>query len=516
MSKHLMAFIAILVVGSLAIIGYKFALPKLKEAWQTETSDAAATKGKLTIGVDGWIGYFPLCSPEMRRRMRARGYALTCDNDGGDYPARFKRLNEDELDFAVTTVDAYVLNGAAIDYPATMIAVIDESKGGDAIIARRSKIANLEALKRGPTVKIAFTPSSPSEHLLKSIGEHFDLPQFRDRNGAWRVPAEGSTDALEKLQKGKVDVAVLWEPDVSRALADPAYVKLIGTEDTEELIVDALLASRRVISEKPEAIQVLLEEYFQTLGHYRTDAAEMRADVAKYAKVEDEQIDAMLGGVAWADVADNGERWFGLTAGGAGAREALIDTINTTVDILLKAGDFSSNPLPGQDPYRLTNSQFVGALYKAANVSPGNAPSSGVASTAFEPLDAQGWSALREVGALKIEPIGFSRGTGTIDEQGATAIAVVAHTLGHYPKYRLQIKGHTGLGGDAGANLELSQRRAEAVMEALSSQFGVDPDRMQGLGFGSSQPLPREPDESDRSYAYRLPRVEFVLLADPR
>jgi outer membrane protein OmpA-like peptidoglycan-associated protein len=88
--------------------------------------------------------------------------------------------------------------------------------------------------------------------------------------------------------------------------------------------------------------------------------------------------------------------------------------------------------------------------------------------------------------------------------------------LGHYPKYRLQIKGHTGLGGDANANLELSQKRAEAVMETLSAQYGVDPDRMQGLGFGSSEPLPRDIGESERSYSYRLPRVEFVLLAERR
>jgi outer membrane protein OmpA-like peptidoglycan-associated protein/DNA-binding transcriptional LysR family regulator len=511
MSKHLKAFIAILVIGTLAIIAYKFALPKIKDAWQRQTSDAAATNGELKIGVDGWIGYFPLCSPEMRRRMHARGYGLTCDNDGGDYATRFKRLKEGELDFAVTTVDAYVLNGAPLDYPATLIAVIDESKGGDAIIARRSKIPNLEALKRGATVKIAFTPSSPSEHLLKSIGEHFDLPQFHNRNGAWRVPANGSTDALEKLQKGEVDVAVLWEPDVSKALADPAYVKLIGTEDTEELIVDALLASRSVVSDKSEAIKVLLEEYFQTLDHYRNDEAEMRSDVAKYAHVEDAQVDAMLGGVALADLADNGEHWFGLTPGGAGASEALIDTINGTADILIKAGDFSANPLPGQDPYRLINSQFIAALYVAPATGAATATAT---SPSFEPLDSAAWSQLQEVGALKIEPVSFSRGTATIDEEGAAAVASVARTLAHYPKYRLQIKGHTGVGGEDKANFELSQSRAEAVMDALSGQYGIDPDRMQGLGFGSSRPLPREADESDRSYAYRLPRVEFVLLTD--
>jgi outer membrane protein OmpA-like peptidoglycan-associated protein len=235
----------------------------------------------------------------------------------------------------------------------------------------------------------------------------------------------------------------------------------------------------------------------------------MRNEVAKYAKVEDAQIDPMLAGVAWADVVDNGEHWFAATPG-ASASEALIDTINSTVEILIKAGDFSSNPLPDQDPYRLINSQFIAALYKGH----GGTSARRAASPSFEPLDSQAWAQLPEVGALKIEPIGFSRGTAAIDEQGTSAIEAVAHTLAHYPKYRLLIKGNTGMGGDADANLDLSQRRAEAVMETLSGQYGIDPDRMQGVGYGSSRPLPREPDESDRSYAYRLPRVEFVLLAD--
>jgi hypothetical protein len=42
----------------------------------------------------------------------------------------------------------------------------------------------------------------------------------------------------------------------------------------------------------------------------------------------------------------------------------------------------------------------------------------------------------------------------------------------------------------------------------------MDADRIRALGFGSAQPLPRLPDESDRAYAYRLPRVEFALVSE--
>jgi outer membrane protein OmpA-like peptidoglycan-associated protein/DNA-binding transcriptional LysR family regulator len=515
MSVHLKAFILILFLGALGILGYKFALPHLQDAWQRKTSDAAATQGSLRIGVDSWIGYFPLCSSEMNKRVRAAGYAFRCDEDKGDYAARLKRLADGELDFAVATVDAYVLNGAPLDFPATIVAVIDESKGGDAIVARKSVVPNIDALKRASTAKIAFTPASPSEHLLKSIGAHFDLPQLAQRKGAWRVEADGSADALKKLQAGTVDVAVLWEPDVSKALSDGQYVKLIGTDDTEKLIVDVLLASRRTAQERPDAVQTLLAQYFDVLRGYSEDPAKLHADVAAKDGLPDAQIDAMLSGVRWAGLADNGSKWFGVSPSGLPSEEGLVEAIKGAVGVLIEAGDFSKNPLPEQDPYRLTNRSFIAARY-LEQLGSANSPARATEGLArpFPALDDGNWTRLKEIGTFKIEPIGFDRGTATLDEDSRSAMNGVAEKLSHYPNYRLVIKGHTGVGGDAGANLELSKRRAEAVLDYFTGTFHVDPNRIRAIGYGSTQPLPRLADESERAYAYRLPRVEFALVSE--
>ena len=56
---------------------------------QIDTTDARGTKGRIAIGVDNWVGYFPLCSDEMRKRMRTAGYVLQCEDDKADYPKRF-------------------------------------------------------------------------------------------------------------------------------------------------------------------------------------------------------------------------------------------------------------------------------------------------------------------------------------------------------------------------------------------------------------------------------------------
>lgn len=515
MSGHLKVFIAIVVLGALAIVGYRFARPFLTDAAQRQTSDAAATRGKASIGMDSWIGYFPLCSPQMERRMRVEGYVLRCEDDKADYATRFQRLANGELDFAVSTVDAWLLNGKAFDYPAAIVAVIDESKGGDAIVARRARVPDLDTLKRVSGSKIAFTPASPSEHLLKSIGVHFDLPQLRERRGAWRVEASGSSDALARLNRGEVDVAVLWEPDVSRALADPAYVKLIGSDDTEKLIVDVLLASRRVLQERPELVQAVLEQYFDSLLHYTEDSAALRKDAAAASGLPADQVEAMLGGVRWVSLNENGALWFGISPTGVPTDEGLIEAMRSATSVLIAAGDFSTDPIPDGDPYRLTNRQPLSALYlQGSGLAIAGTAVDGLART-FSALDDAGWARLREVGTLRIEPISFARGTANLDEQGVAALAAVAERLSHYPNYRLVVKGHTGIDGEARANLDLSQKRALAVVEHLIATYRMDQNRIRGLGFGGTQPLARREDESDRAFGYRLPRVELALVSEP-
>ena len=122
----------------------------------------AAHRGTLAVGTDNWIGYFPLCSTPMAKRMRKAGWVLRCENDNADYRARFQRLESGEIQFAVATVDSYLLSGAPLDFPGTIIAVIDESKGGDAIVARREVAASLDGLHQASEIEVAFTPASPS------------------------------------------------------------------------------------------------------------------------------------------------------------------------------------------------------------------------------------------------------------------------------------------------------------------------------------------------------------------
>jgi outer membrane protein OmpA-like peptidoglycan-associated protein len=63
-----------------------------------------------------------------------------------------------------------------------------------------------------------------------------------------------------------------------------------------------------------------------------------------------------------------------------------------------------------------------------------------------------------------------------------------ARVLNQYPQTTILISGHTDSRGSEEYNMRLSQRRAEAVRDALISR-GVDSRRLRAIGYGESQPI---------------------------
>ena len=517
MNKRLVGVFLLLVIGGLLLVGGKYVWVYLADKQQRTTSDAVRTKGKLRVAVDSWIGYFPLCSRDMKEEMHRSGYLLECVDDKADYKGRMQALAEGEYEFAVATVDSYLLNGRAHDYPGAVIAVLDESKGGDAIVARRDRVANLDAVRAASELRVAFTPDSPSHYLLKAAADHFDLPALLPVRSDLRLTTEGSEKALAKLLAGTTDIAVLWEPDVSRALADNRIVKLLGTEETERLIVDILIANRKYLQRQPEVVSLLLAGYFKVLKKFRDEPERLRQEVMTETGLNKEVAETMLKGVGWQSLIDNCEKWFGIAGPGGRAEERLIGVIDATVGILVNSGDFSESPIPDRDSYRLIKRSFLEELY-AGGVS-GFSKTAGFGrdgreQPAFPALDEAGWASLAEVGTLKLKPIIFQHGSSELDLLARTELDAAAEKLSHYPQFRVVGKGHTGTRGDARENLLLSQARAIGVAEYLQTRHGIEPARLHAVGFGGDKPLPVKDNEPPRAYQQRLLRVELVLVRE--
>lgn len=79
--------------------------------------------------------------------------------------------------------------------------------------------------------------------------------------------------------------------------------------------------------------------------------------------------------------------------------------------------------------------------------------------------------------------------------------------LKEYPEAKVIIEGHTDSDGDAAKNLDLSQRRADAVVAYMLAK-GISPERMTAVGFGMTKP--KVPNTSVVNKALNR-RVEIVV-----
>lgn len=76
------------------------------------------------------------------------------------------------------------------------------------------------------------------------------------------------------------------------------------------------------------------------------------------------------------------------------------------------------------------------------------------------------------------------------------------------PEYKLSIEGHTDNVGEDQANLSLSEKRATAVLNYLSSK-GISKERMTSKGFGETQPKALNDTEEGKAINRR---VEFNIV----
>lgn len=513
MNKHAKFALFVIIAGAIVIVAVKFLYPVFMKQQAYKTSDAGNVKGEIRIALDSWIGYFPLQSPVFKKAMRNEGYMIKVTDDNADYGARMEGLKKGDIDIAVATVDSYILSGAEQQFPATIIAILDESKGGDAIIANKDKLTGIDDFKKKSGYKVAFTPDSPSEHLLKSVGSHFGIDTFLDAGGTWAVESNGAEEAYKMLMSNKVDAAVVWEPYVSRAIADDSYIKILGTEDTEKLIVDILLINRKYAEKNPEITALLIENYFLALKFYNDNPDELKADIKSTLREKDKNIDSMLKGVKWINLFENAH-WFGLDDESGYTGDELSEVIESTIKILVENNDFPDNPLPNQDSYTIINSNFINVVYNKIHPQATASDDTNSLDDEFSSLTDKQWAKLKSVGTLKVRPITFMSGTSNIDDMGIAQIDTIVQNIKHYPRYRLLIKGHTGLRGDKDANKALSQERADGVRQYLIDVYDIHPNRINSIGLGSDEPLDKVDGESGRSYNDRLKRVEVTLVTE--
>lgn len=101
------------------------------------------------------------------------------------------------------------------------------------------------------------------------------------------------------------------------------------------------------------------------------------------------------------------------------------------------------------------------------------------------------------------DPILFDNNKDTIKSGSYKQIDDTAKILKKYPNSAILIEGHTDSTGNADYNVDLSQRRAKSVADALIAR-GVHPNNVTSQGYGAAQPIASNATKEGRAANRRV------------
>ena len=115
---------------------------------------------------------------------------------------------------------------------------------------------------------------------------------------------------------------------------------------------------------------------------------------------------------------------------------------------------------------------------------------------------------LQRDGKVALYGVTFDTNKAVIREQSGEQLEQMAKALQAQPKMKVFIVGHTDDQGEFEANLALSQKRAQAVADALAAKYGVAASRMMPRGVANMAPVASNASDEGRA---KNRRVELVV-----
>lgn len=102
----------------------------------------------------------------------------------------------------------------------------------------------------------------------------------------------------------------------------------------------------------------------------------------------------------------------------------------------------------------------------------------------------------------------FDTDSDAIKSESAAALAEIAKLLKDHPGLTAYIVGHTDMSGTLEHNLDLSSRRAAAVVEALVADYGISRERLTPRGVGPLVPVASNETEAGKALNRRVVLVK--------
>ena len=114
-------------------------------------------------------------------------------------------------------------------------------------------------------------------------------------------------------------------------------------------------------------------------------------------------------------------------------------------------------------------------------------------------VDADGCPlSVAQVASVKLK-VNFAFDSSKVQTQYFDDLSELATFLKRFQDVQVEVEGHTDSVGAADYNQSLSQRRAQAVVDHLVTQHGIERSRLMPRGYGESQPVASNDTEEGRA-----------------
>ena len=445
------------------------------------TSGESRYRQSVRLALDSFSGYCVLRSPAFREELARRRVRLELVDDGADYPARLAALADGSVPVAAFTIDALIKTSAeAGSLPATIVAILDESRGADAVVAYENAVPSLDALDAADA-RFVVTADSPSETLARVAVARFDLTNLPPDPFVRLPDAAAVFDRYRTAGPDEPVAYVLWEPYVSRVLENPETHVLFDSS-VRGYIVDVLAVSRDYLVKNPDLVRDLLESYFRANYRHRDDRVGLvLADAEALGEpLTAAQAGKLADGIWWKNTVENYAHFEPAAAtGAAGDLQYVEDMVGRITDVLASTGGIDADPTGGR-PNRLF---FPGVLdrLESDGFHPGVEPEAVRDDVALPALSDAEWDRLRPVGTLEVPDLVFPAGRSALGTRSRRILDELTDRLAEFPTGYVLVRGNAARRGDPAANRRLAAARAEAACDYLVER-GVAPTRLRAAG----------------------------------
>lgn len=476
---------------------------------ETEASDSGSGSkpdaNTIGVGVVTWGGYaggqyFNEGFEANERSRFFKDYGFKVDFKILDDPTASRNAwKNDEVNLLWATVDALPTEMPGLaDYDPVVVFQADWSRGGDAVVVRRG-ITSVGDL-RGKQIAVA--EMSPSHSFL-----------------IWMLGAAGMTtkdvrvvgvpspvEAADAFKANNVDAAVVWSPfDEECVQKVPGSRVLQSTRNASNIIADVFIAKRKWVEANRERLQQLYEGWMKGAGEINSSAA----NKAKAAQILADAFDGFtkddavkaIDNVRLCTHGDN-LNFFGLNREYKGVTgEELYNRM--TKEYRAIGVIPASDKVPNWSATAYRSAVDKTTLSGAANAPEGQKVFAGLSDTEAKS---------KEAVATKRVSISFRSGEFQLDDNAKYIIdnEMVAIAKG-FANNRIRVEGNTDNVGSSAANIALSKKRAQSVVDYLVSTYGMPRNRFIVIGNGPEKPVADNGSEEGRR---KNRRTDFELVEE--